>query len=78
MQFDYHSWLRHLSHRDLEAMHMEISHRRIENLERILRELMQIYALAPGAQPCQFRMWLDLAITETRFQIEKMRMETVH
>ena len=57
---------------------MEIRRRRIENLERILRELMEIHALTPGAQAYQFRIWLDLAITETRFQIEKMRMETVH
>ena len=59
-------------------MSMEVRHRRIENLEHILRELMEIHALAPGAQTYQFRMWLDLAITETRFQIEKMRIETVH
>jgi len=78
MQFDYHPWLRYLGHRGFEAMHMEIRHRRIENLERILKELIEIHALAPGAQACQFRMWLDLAITETRFQIERMRMETVH
>ena len=60
------------------AMHMEIRHTRIENLERILRELMEIHAMALGAQAYQFRMWLDLAITETQFQIEKMRMETIH
>lgn len=78
VQFHYHPWLRYLSHHGLEAMPMEIRHGRIENLERILRELMEIHALAPGAQARQFRMWLDLAITETRFQIEKMRMETVH
>jgi hypothetical protein len=59
-------------------MHMETRSTRIENLERILRELIEIHALAPGAPACQFRMWLALAITETRFQIEKMRMGTIH
>ena len=57
---------------------MDVRHRRIENLERILRELLEIHALAPGAQAHQVRVWLDLAITETRSQIEKMRLETVH
>lgn len=57
---------------------MQVRHNRIENLERILKELMEIHALAPGAQTCQFRIWLDLAISETRFQLEKMRIETVH
>lgn len=56
---------------------MEARSTRIENLEHILRELMEIYALAPGAQT-QFRIWLGLAITETRFQIEKMRRGTIH
>jgi hypothetical protein len=59
-------------------MQTEVRHSRIENLERILRELLEIHALAPGAQACQFRLWLDLAISETRSQIEKMRMETIH
>lgn len=57
---------------------MEVRDRRIENLERILRELLQIHAMAPGGQANQFRIWLDLAIVETQSQIEKMRMDTVH
>lgn len=57
---------------------METRDRRTENLERILRELLEIHALAPGAQACQFRTWLDLAIEETRTQIEKMQLSTVH
>lgn len=57
---------------------MEFRDRRIENLERILRELLEIHALAPGAQPRPFLLWLDLAITETRTQLEKVRMETIH
>lgn len=57
---------------------METRDRRTENLERILRELLEIHALAPGAQARQFRTWLDLAIEETRTQIEKMQLNTVH
>lgn len=61
-----------------EAIQMEIRNGRVENLERILRELMEIHALAPGARARQFRMWLDMAIEETRTQIEKMQTGTVH
>lgn len=61
-----------------EAMHMDVRHRRIESLERILRELLEIHALARGAQACRFRIWLDLAIEETRAQIEKTQVNTVH
>ena len=57
---------------------MEVRHRRTESLERILRELLEIHALAPGAQAYQFRLWLDLAINETRAQIEKILRDTVH
>jgi len=57
---------------------MDVRDRRIENLERILRELVEIYALTPGARACQFRLWLDLAIKEARTQIEKIQTETVH
>lgn len=57
---------------------MEVRSRRVEKLERILKELMEIQALSPGVQPQQFRLWLDLAITETRTQLEKVRMATVH
>jgi hypothetical protein len=59
-------------------MQMEVRDRRIGNLERILRELTEIHALAPGARACQFRMWLDLAIRETRTQIEKIQTATIH
>jgi hypothetical protein len=57
---------------------MEVRSRRVEKLERILEELMEIHALSPGAQPYSFRVWLDLAITEARTQLEKVRMETIH
>lgn len=57
---------------------MEVTSRRVEKLERILKELMEIHALSPGVQPQQFRAWLDLAITETRTQLEKVKMQTVH
>lgn len=57
---------------------MEATSRRVEKLERILKELMEIHALSPGVQPQQFRAWLDLAITETRTQLEKVKMQTVH
>lgn len=61
-----------------ELVLMEVRSRRVEKLERILKELMEIHALPDGAEPRQFRLWLDLAITETRTQLEKVRMETVH
>jgi hypothetical protein len=57
---------------------MDVRRRRIESLERILRELLEIDALTPGVQAQRFRAWLDLAIAETRAQIEKTRAETVH
>lgn len=57
---------------------MKASIGRIEKLERILKELLEIHELSPGAQPQQFRLWLDMAITETRTQLEKTRMQTVH
>ena len=57
---------------------MEARDSRVEKLERILRELMEIYALALTPQGDQFRMWLDLAILETWSQIEKIQLETVH
>jgi hypothetical protein len=59
-------------------MGMATRSNRIENLERILRELIEIHSLASSTPACQFRMWLDLAITETRLQIERTRMGTVH
>lgn len=57
---------------------MENASTRIENLERILRKLIEIYTLAPRSEAYQFRRWLDLAITETRCQIEKARLGSVH
>lgn len=57
---------------------MDIRTSHVEKLERILKELIEIHALSPGVQPQQFRAWLDLAITEARTQLEKVRMETVH
>jgi hypothetical protein len=78
MQFDYYPWLRYLEPAGAEAMHMEIRLDRVQNLERILRELLEIHALAPASQGRQLHMWLDLAISEARSQLEKMRLETVH
>lgn len=57
---------------------MEARDRHIENLERILRELMEIHALTLDARACKFRMWLDLAIKETRRQITRIHTETAH
>lgn len=59
-------------------MHMEVGNKRVENLERILRELLEIHAQEPAMQARQFRTWLDLAITEARSQLERMRLGTVH
>ena len=57
---------------------MELRSTRVEKLERILKELIEIHALSPGVQPQQFLAWLDLAITEARSQLEAMEMQTVH
>ena len=74
MQFDYYSRLRYSKASRFESVHMEPRSRRIEKLEQILVELLEIHSLSPGGR----RAWLDLAITETRTQIEKIRAETVH
>lgn len=57
---------------------MEVNGRRIQKLERILRELMDIHSQPLGPRASHVHMWLDLAIQETRTQIEKMRIETIH
>lgn len=57
---------------------MEVNDRRIQKLERILRELMDIHSQPLGPRASHVHMWLDLAIQETRTQIEKMRIETIH
>lgn len=57
---------------------MEIQDRRIQKLERILKDLMAIHAHPPGPQGDNVHLWLDLAIRETRTQIEKIRIESVH
>jgi hypothetical protein len=77
MQFDYYPRLRYLIGRDPEATPMEVRNS-IEKLERILEELLQIHALAPVARECQFQLWLDLAISETRTQIDRARLRTIH
>ncbi|WP_449111902.1 hypothetical protein [Rhizobium sp.] len=57
---------------------MDVTNSRVEKLEHILRELMEIHAASPGEQPLQFRLWLDLAISEARTQLERVRMATIH
>ena len=57
---------------------MDIRHMRIENLERMLVELLEIQAVASGAPSGRLHLWLDLAITETRSQIARARAQTVH
>ncbi len=57
---------------------MDVSERQIENLEQILKNLLSLVALAQTTHPHHFHMWLDLAITETRAQIERAKMETIH
>jgi hypothetical protein len=57
---------------------MEPRDNRIENLEGILRSLLDILALTPSSQPHHFRLWLDLAITETRAQLARAKSGTLH
>ena len=57
---------------------MDVRSARIEKLERILEELLQINALAPAMRECQFQIWLNLAISETRSQIDRVRLRTIH
>jgi len=57
---------------------MDIRNRSVEKLERILQDLLRINALAPVAEECQFQRWLDLAISETRTQIDRARLKTIH
>lgn len=57
---------------------MNVIDSRLDRLERILKELLEIHALSPTTPPPTLRTWLDLAIVETRSQIEKMRTGTVH
>lgn len=57
---------------------MEPRDNRIENLERILRNLLDIVTLTPPSQPHHFRLCLDLAITETRALITRAKTETFH
>jgi hypothetical protein len=57
---------------------MEVRSRRLEELERILKDLMAMLALSPCEHQKQLRLWIDLAILETRSQLEMVRTETVH
>lgn len=57
---------------------MNVIDSRLDRLERILKELLEIHALSPTTPPPTLRTWLDLAIVETRSQIEKMRTGTLH
>lgn len=57
---------------------MDARNRSVEKLEQILRDLLMINALAPVAEECQFQTWLDLAISETRTQIDRAKLKTVH
>lgn len=57
---------------------MDVRSIRVAKLERILRELMEIHALSPGEEPGELQAWLDLAISEARDQLAKVRLETVH
>jgi hypothetical protein len=57
---------------------MDVSERQIENLEQILKNLLSLVDLAQTTHPHHLHMWLDLAITETRAQIERARTETIH
>jgi hypothetical protein len=78
LQFDYHSWLRYLVLHYPEASPMDVRKRSVEKLELILQDLLRINAVAPVAEECQFQRWLDLAISETRTQIDRARTKTVH
>jgi len=57
---------------------MDVRNANVEKLERILQDLLRINALAPAAEECQFQRWLDLAISETRTQIDRARLKTIH
>lgn len=57
---------------------MDVRNTSVEKLERILQDLLRINALAPVAEECQFQRWLDLAISETRTQIDRAKQKTVH
>lgn len=57
---------------------MDVRNNNVEKLERILQDLLRINALAPVAEECQFQRWLDLAISETRTQIDRVKRKTLH
>lgn len=57
---------------------MDVRNTSVEKLERILQDLLRINALAPVAEECQFQRWLDLAISETRTQIDRAKRKTIH